>query len=565
MGNSATSEALDELRGVHGSGDLQQVLTEPLADDGPVDLAFMSFEEIPSHVEAFQSRQKHPLDQCVNMDSGKYMASGEESAMTGSTGMVQLLTGLNRIFATEDQQLATKYIGNLEAQVAWNSNVFEQDEDGELFGLIPEPTLIGSLLPNPKKSFVGRSFLLMGDLRICFVAAHFPMNDIRYALEDPENDPLGTSMQVLGRTLRSILATASERNIADERTIIFVQGDLNSRTVLEEGADGPVVADVLHSLLSSDEVQASITADLDMPEGRWYEAVDHPSALHLPVTYKFHEEIEEDCEFKMSSCSNFDKKGGLQQRFTIGDVLEAARGECPLEAEHSAPELSEGSSETGAKKPKPLDIYARTLMKVPPERLHNWGVAFKEKHAKPYHFPSSADRIIYWAPKALADRLTLTLPEGGYVVNHAQGGSDHRPVSLEVVLKVAAGFAFDAPREGAQNSVETNVSDENTTRDVNADHDTSAPLATDDHVCARASPSCGAAADPSGTPTDLNRGTSGPKGTEARDEGTTRDVNVDRVTSAPLARDEHVSASAIPSGGTAADPSGAHTDLSRGT
>jgi hypothetical protein len=328
------------------------------------------------------------------------------------------------------------------------------------------------------------------------------MNDIKYALEDPKNDPLGTSMQVLGRTLRSILATASERNIADERTIIFVQGDLNSRTVLEEGADGPVVSDVLHSLLSNDEVQASITADLDISEGRWYEAVDHPSALHLPVTYKFHEEIEEDCEFKMSSCSNFDGKGGKQQRFTIGDVLEAARGECPLEAEHSAPELFEASSETGAKKPKPLDIYARTLMKVPPERLHNWGVAFKEKHAKPYHFPSSADRIIYWAPKALADRLTLTLPEGGYVVNHAQGGSDHRPVSLEVVLRVAAGFP--------------NVTEESTTRDFNADRVTSAPLARDDHVSASAIPFGGTAADPSGAHTDLSRGTSEPESGDAR-------------------------------------------------
>jgi len=516
MGNSATSEALDELRGVHGSGDLQQVLTEPLADNGPVDLAFMSFEEIPSHVEAFQSREKHPLDQFVNMDSGKYMASGEESAMMGSTGMVQLLAGINRMISPEDQQFATKYIGNLEAQVAWNSNVFEQDEDGELFGLIPEPTLIGSLLPNPKKSFVGRSFLLMGDLRICFVAAHFPMNDIKYALEDPKNDPLGTSMQVLGRTLRSILATASERNIADERTIIFVQGDLNSRTVLEEGADGPVVSDVLHSLLSNDEVQASITADLDISEGRWYEAVDHPSALHLPVTYKFHEEIEEDCEFKMSSCSNFDRKGGLQQRFTIGDVLEAARGEFPLEAEHSASELFEASSETGAKKPKPLDIYARTLMKVPPERLQNWGVAFKEKNAKPYHFPSSADRIIYWAPKALAHRLTLTLPEGGYVVNHAQGGSDHRPVSLEVVLRIAAGFPFDASMEPAQNSAETNVSEESTTRDFNADRVTSAPLARDDHVSASAIPFGGTAADPSGAHTDLSRGTSEPESSDAR-------------------------------------------------
>ena len=71
-----------------------------------------------------------------------------------------------------------------------------------------------------------------------------------------------------------------------------------------------------------------------------------------------------------------------------------------------------------------------------PSLLGKACIAFNKKDFRAFRFPSCADRIVYWAPDTLAGRISWELPRGGYEVNHAQLGSDHRSVSLEAVLRV---------------------------------------------------------------------------------------------------------------------------------
>lgn len=94
------------------------------------------------------------------------------------------------------------------------------------------------------------------------------------------------------------------------------------------------------------------------------------------------------------------------------------------------------------------DLYRRTMSQVHPILLQDWGLQFKESNFRAFRFPACADRVIYWAPLALAPRMTWELPRGGYEVNHLQAGSDHRPVSVEAILRIApmveggAAFSF---------------------------------------------------------------------------------------------------------------------------
>lgn len=83
-------------------------------------------------------------------------------------------------------------------------------------------------------------------------------------------------------------------------------------------------------------------------------------------------------------------------------------------------------------------IYGRTMANLGEQKLEELGVAFKSQEKfRAYRFPASADRVIYWAPDALEQRLSWQFPRGGYEVNYSQLGSDHRPVTLEAVLRVS--------------------------------------------------------------------------------------------------------------------------------
>merc|ERR1712176_806164 len=59
-------------------------------------------------------------------------------------------------------------------------------------------------------------------------------------------------------------------------------GDLNSRTVFDDG----VAKDVLLEVLNDPEFLAAINLELPLPLGRWREIVPYGDIRQMPVTYK---------------------------------------------------------------------------------------------------------------------------------------------------------------------------------------------------------------------------------------------------------------------------------------
>eukprot|EP00439_Symbiodinium_sp_Y106_P013220 s2923_g1.t3 len=304
-------------------------------------------------------------------------------------------------------------------------------------------------------------------IRICFVSCHFPITQIAAALEDPLQDPLEAAKIALAKTLRKVLRKAHQRSLTDERTIIFVQGDINSRTVLREGE----VNDVLLELLEDESLQSAIQQQLeDLPAGRWREAVSHDSVHELPVTYKFNNKkvcqtgnspARRRAERAEQSPKSEESGSDREHYLTIGDVMSKARLRADSVPDLSKVQTTKTTSTTTSKRTEG-GLYKRTLATLGQEWLDNWGVvwslvvhietprwlssfgkpshraqAFKQKDFRSFRFPSCADRVIYWASDALYDRMSWELPRGGYEVNHSQLGSDHRPVSLEVILRIS--------------------------------------------------------------------------------------------------------------------------------
>jgi len=167
---------------------------------------------------------------------------------------------------------------------------------------------------------------------------------------------------------------------------------------------------VLLEFLQDDALQAAVQHQLSLPEGRWREVPHYGCAHELPVTYKFNSRPGDAFRGKHSS-------------FTIGDVLAAAKADL---------------LPSGAGCLEGPEVYRRTLQNVPNERLKAWGIAFKENDFRAFRFPACADRVIYWATDALSSRLSWSVLRDGYEVNHLERGSDHRPVSLEAMLRIAS-------------------------------------------------------------------------------------------------------------------------------
>merc|ERR1719188_518395 len=133
--------------------------------------------------------------------------------------------------------MAGAYNGNLKSFLAFAGSRFEEDANGLLFGRLTEARVAGVPVPNPKKAFVGRSIVERpgegtGGVRFCFLGVHFPVAKLAAALEDCAIDQLHGAKVALARSLRKVLRKAGRSGVADKRTILFVQGDLNSRTVL---------------------------------------------------------------------------------------------------------------------------------------------------------------------------------------------------------------------------------------------------------------------------------------------------------------------------------------------
>jgi len=515
MGNSAHYKSVNELQGPGGRGSFADTLMEKMADGREVDIVFATLVEtrlcMTEWVDAFQSlHSDSKLDSVIPQNARRECKKNTKSHV--------------RSFM---EGLAASYNGNLKSLLAFNSAVWAEEAAGQLFGRLTEASIAGLPIPNPKKAFMGRTVSLQSGLRLCFVGAHFPVAKLAAALEDTSVvDNLDEAKMTMARTLRRVLQKAGRRKIADEQTVLFVQGDLNSRTLLRslEGAtalefevelkpvdgerlgmdlnisadgllviiesvrgglaaawnlshvtaptsqlrvgdhivevnqcgreDGKLIlhecqkeqalklkirrqaTDVLLEVLGDDVMQVAIQSELDVPPGRWYEMVHYQSVHELPVTYKFVENVV--CSSpKSSSSGGHDSGVAAHEQLTVGDVMSSAT---VYRRSTSDSDSVEDASPTRAYRQESLRLgsepYKRALDSLGDDKLSSLGLAFNKKDFRAFRFPSCADRIVYWAPDTLAGRISWELPRGGYEVNHAQLGSDHRSVSLEAVLRV---------------------------------------------------------------------------------------------------------------------------------
>jgi len=433
MGNNSDFRSVDELSGPGGRGVFCDALSEALADGRSLDVSFATFVETRLNFTSWVAKYTSG-DQKPRLDSLLTQSARREGSISSRNVVRSFVEGL-----------AASYNGNLKSMLAFCSDEFQEDKSGGIFGRLTERQVGGVPVPNPKKAFIGRSLILPGageGIRICFVSCHFPITQIAAALEDPLQDPLEAAKIALAKTLRKVLRKAHQRSLTDERTIIFVQGDINSRTVLREGE----VNDVLLELLEDESLQSAIQQQLeDLPAGRWREAVSHDSVHELPVTYKFNNKkvcqtgnspARRRAERAEQSPKSEESGSDREHYLTIGDVMSKARLRADSVPDLSKVQTTKTTSTTTSKRTEG-GLYKRTLATLGQEWLDNWGVAFKQKDFRSFRFPSCADRVIYWASDALYDRMSWELPRGGYEVNHSQLGSDHRPVSLEVILRIS--------------------------------------------------------------------------------------------------------------------------------
>ncbi|CAE7239203.1 unnamed protein product [Symbiodinium natans] len=391
MANSSSFDGLHQLQGGNGGG-FESWVQEPLADGSPVDVVFATLSEtrlqLGPWVRDYRTQPSHTLDVAT------YQNSLKEADKKNELPWTSILDGM-----------AEKYNGNLKTLLLFSRSRFRRDPDSlPLFGRLPDKRVAGLALPNPKKAFMGRSLLSRHqELHFCFAGAHFPISDIAAALEDAKKDNLEEAKFLMARTLRKVLRKAHRAGLLDDGTLLILQGDLNSRTVLPSAGHQ---LDVLSEVLADKSLQAAIQAGMPFLDGEWFEP-STSDPLELPVTYKFSFDVGET--FLKGDSS-----------LTLKSVLDAA----------SAVELSPKSPSS--------ERYHATLCSLPAQRLKDWGLDFKEGSFRPFRFPASADRLLVWAPRKLARRLRWHFPKGGYEVLHTQGGSDHRPVILEATLTVAS-------------------------------------------------------------------------------------------------------------------------------
>lgn len=415
MANSTSFGSVQELQGPGGVGKLIESVQGPMGDGSSPDLIFATLVETRVNISEctadFMSQKSHP-----RIDSILAQNARREGANNSKSRTRTFLEGI-----------AASYNGNLKSVLAFSSSDFDEDAQGALFGRLTETTVAGLAVPNPKKAFMGRSLVEKHEegIRVCFVSGHFPIAKLAAGLEDGLGSPLENTKVALAQTLRKVLRNAAERGVANEQTILVVQGDLNSRTVVHNGE----YFDVLHEVLGDSSMQRAIQHELRLPPGSWAEVAAPASVNDLPVTYKFQDDRR--CEFPGDSRHSILRLGDL---FSIAQLEGDVRGS----SSPTAPRSRHGSNSSAEDGPKiATENYRRLLLNLGEQQLNEWGLAFKKNDFRAFRFPASADRVIYWLPDSLRDRVSWKLIAGGYEVNHNQLGSDHRPVSLEAILTIA--------------------------------------------------------------------------------------------------------------------------------
>lgn len=467
MANSSAFTSLNDLHGPGGRGGFSAAMQEPFKDGKPVDVLHTTLVETrlstTDWVDGYIAQHRHQkMDQLIAQNARREGAQNTKSRMRSLA-----------------ERIGAQYNGNLKSLLAYSSKDFKEDRSAVLFGRLTEAKVAGIPVPNPKKAFMGKVLHALPTrdgkdpgIRICFIAAHFPMAALAAALEKPSSEDMDTLTECkicFAKTLRRIMLKACKRGLVDEHTILLVQGDLNSRTVLHHGD----AKDVLLDLLDDTDMQAALIHELPVPIGQWHEAVEFSECEQLPVTYKFHEQgggkngdlrlgdilqqadvasvyqaylNDEQAPSPMNSTKSF--KGGMFGRssttrtnerkstgnsnrtlskdgiYSVDSITRSISGDAPEPKTPKTPKEKNG-------------MYQRAMANMGDQKIEEFGVAFKKGDFRAYRFPASTDRIIYWAPDALEERLSWQFPRGGYEVNYSQLGSDHRPVTLEAVLSVA--------------------------------------------------------------------------------------------------------------------------------
>ncbi|CAE7240994.1 slob1 [Symbiodinium natans] len=403
LANSQQLQSSDAIQGLFGQP-LERSLASPLSDGSDPDAIFVSFPESCLDIASLSEQLGTIFPRCRL----QAQSAAAESKQTKSTKVRALI-----------EEVAARHSGDMQTLLIHDDARFQEDA-ATIFGLLTDVTVAGVRVPNPKKSFVGQGVAESGGARFGFIGAHFPITqlaalldseDLRTRAAKAEGSTLQAAKRLLAAGLRSVLRTAASTMSVDGNTVLFLQGDLNSRTLLE----GSRCKDVLLEVFKDRPLQRAIQRGLELPSGRWHEVGAGSSeslrAAALPVTYKFQ--------------PNPAEASALDEALRIGDVLEEAS---KARLFPNAP-----SGEQGVHVP---EKYRETMVDAE-EACSRWGLAFKKSAFRPFRFPACPDRMIYWAADSLNERMSWELPQGGYQVNFEQLGSDHKPVWLDLSLHIA--------------------------------------------------------------------------------------------------------------------------------
>jgi len=439
-----------------------EIFTDAFSDGQPPDIVFCALPETRLLVSDCLDGIGVLEDDAAGIDQFLFQDAHAEGVLKNSA-VRSLIDGL-----------AATYNGNLAAVIGFAGSRFYEEENGSIFGRLAETTVGGAAFPNPKKSFIGRSIRERAGPRFCFVGAHFPLREIKTAVAGATS--IEAAKRAIARSLRKVLRRAIVKHVVDANTVIFVMGDLNSRTLIQQTE----VLDLLMELLNDDGAQAAIQEGLDIPAGQWHEVASYPAVGDLPVTYKFSTDIGSHYAQSGAAEGQTDQSQattGEGKAVTLRDVIDAAvaagftgskpgSDEAYLKVEQveqaeteASKELTEEQveentrheqSEAGVESKDTAvptgsttedsadkDSYLEALRAIGHEKMEAWGLPFSETEWRPFRFPAAADRIVYWAPSGLGERLSWSLSESGYQVCHKQGDSDHRPVYLEGTMHIA--------------------------------------------------------------------------------------------------------------------------------
>jgi len=308
------------------------------------------------------------------------------------------------LFEATAGKVAGKINGDLRT-LAICSSKLEESEDGEI--CVPFDHVGSHLKANPMKCILGKTFdVACGGVRICLLGTHFPMQRIRALMQNRSSSATQTMdllKEEMARNLRKVLRSALEVDTLDDHTILILQGDLNSRTVLCEGG---VFKDLLSATLEDEKWQHFMVADLPPHlHGEWREVATFEDDGRLPVTYKFDD----------SAVPDLANNDGL----SLNSIFPFYEGD-PVGDDPQA---------------HYRDAYAKNSMNI-----EAWGLKQQDPNAEDFrvnHMASCTERVLFYAARALQIHCCWEAPRG-YEVNYTQVGSDHKPVLLEATLVITS-------------------------------------------------------------------------------------------------------------------------------